>query len=208
MDRLLEIDEKLFDTLSKTEKTAYEDWVQSADEPLEVGICAKAFELFLNGTPLYKIASINKLDLGALVHARIFYKWDERKNDFVNDLFSNVKQRVMQSQVEAIDFNADILTAAHKLHGGRIKNYLQSDNTEDLGETVKFLSSAKNYQIAIENLMKLSGQDKKTETFINIESRKELPMKASTQIESLQLSTSNSEQANEILKILLGGDKK
>jgi hypothetical protein len=87
--------------------------------------CAQLFELFLNGTTCEQMAVLNKgTELGAILHSRIRDRWDKRREEYLGELYNNVKVRFHQSQIETVYYLADGLAAAHKLNGAKVKKYL------------------------------------------------------------------------------------
>jgi hypothetical protein len=82
--------------------------------------------------------------------------WDEKREAHIGDLLSGVRERVQQSQVEAIAFACDLLSAAHKQYGDRIKRYIQTGNEEELGDLK--VKSLKDYKEVVSLVMSLTGQ--------------------------------------------------
>lgn len=133
------------------------------------------------------------MPLGEVVRARIDWDWDQRKDEHVAYLLGSVRDRVRQIQLESISFSADLLSAAHKLHGGKIRAYIQSGNEEDLGDLK--ITNLKAYKDAVELLMKLTGQDKEV-TSVTVNTP-EVTDKVAT-----SNGTWTQEQAAEVLKLI------
>lgn len=150
--------------LTADEQQIYHNWMEHKTKPpLAVSLSLKMFELFLNGASCEDIVKTNQnlYTLGQIYEARVNHGWDERKNKYLADLFGGVVDRVKQTQMEAVTFTSDLLAVAHKQFGTKLKLYLQSGDEKDLGELS--LTNLSSYGKTAELLMKLTGQDKKTE---------------------------------------------
>jgi len=150
--------------LTADEQQIYQNWIENKTKPpLAVGLSLKMFELFLNGASCEEISKVNNhlYTLGQIYEARISHGWDERKDKYLAELFGGVVDRVKQTQMEAVTFTSDLLSVAHKQFGTKLKLYLQSGDEKDLGELS--LTNLSSYTKTAELLMKLTGQDKKTE---------------------------------------------
>jgi hypothetical protein len=93
-----------------------------------------------------------------ILEARVRDNWDEHRNLYLDSLFSNVVGRVNQVQAESVSFLADFLAVAHKMHGVKLRAYLQTGNEEDLGDFK--VNGFQTYKGALDALMKITGQDK------------------------------------------------
>jgi len=160
--------------------------------------------LFLNGKSAEEIANLNKMPLGEVVRARIDFEWDNKKNEHVAFLMGSVRDRVRQTQLETIIFSSDLLAAAHKLHGERIRKFLQSGDESELGDLK--ITSLKAYKDTVELFMKLTGQDKDataTQVVINGDPKT---------ITVTEIETKNAiwtqDQAAEVLKLISVKEKK
>lgn len=117
----------------------------------------KLFELFLNGKSPSEIQRLNPtFTLGQVVDAYIEGEWEKKRRTHVNRLLSRVRDRVVQVQSESVEFMADMLASAHKLHGDKLKRYLQSGNEKDLGDLK--IENLEQYRKAADVLLKLTGQ--------------------------------------------------
>lgn len=152
--------------LTPKERGAY--WSALKNNPLSPAKQAQLFELFLNGKSCEEIANLNKMPLGEVVRARIDFEWDQKKDEHVTYLLSSVRDRVRQIQLESITFSADLLAAAHKLHGERIRKFIQSGDEAELGDLK--ITNLKAYKDAVELLLKLTGQDKEAATNVIVNS--------------------------------------
>jgi hypothetical protein len=145
--------------LDDREQYALTKWQAGTHPALAPDTQAKLFRLFLNGKSTHEIHRINpQFSLGQVVHARIKGKWDERYEQHMDELLNGVKARVQQVTLESIEFVSDLIAAANKKFGERIKKYLQTENPDDLGDLQ--ITSLDGYRKAVELLHKLTGQDK------------------------------------------------
>lgn len=119
------------------------------------------FELYLNGSTCDEIVKINnnQFTLGQVLEVRVRDSWDDKREKHLSDLYGGIREKVKQTQMEAVAFTSDLLAAAHKQYGQKLKRYLQSGDEKDLGTLS--LSGLQSYQKAVDILMKLTGQDKK-----------------------------------------------
>lgn len=184
--------------LSERELAAYRNWQIGKYPALAPDTQVKLFQLFLNGKGCEEIRRLNQqYTLGQIVQARIFGEWDRRYQDHVNDLLDNTKNRAMQTTLESINFVSDLLAATNKLHGDKISKFLQSGNEKDLGDLQ--ITSLTGYKTAVELLQKLTGQDKQQRLTSDVT----ITHKADESLLAVARAP-NSEEAAEILKMLLG----
>jgi hypothetical protein len=151
--------EKATSYLTKRELHAYKVWCGSEKPALAPSLNAKLFNLFLNGKTCEEIRRLNPtLQLGEIVAARVAGRWDERREDHLDNLLNATSTRVQQTTLETADFVCDLLAVANREHGDRLRQYLQSGNPDDLGEfRIQNLTGLK---MVIETLQKLTGQDR------------------------------------------------
>jgi hypothetical protein len=149
--------QRALDNLSDRELEAYERY---KGPPLAPSVQAQLYELFLNGYDADAIQKLNpNFNLGMIVRARVDGLWDERKAAHVTGLLDGVRERVQTIQMESVHFMANLLAAAHKLHGDKLKRYLQTGDESVLGDIS--IKSLDGYRKAAELLLKLTGQDQK-----------------------------------------------
>lgn len=146
--------------LNEVEKKAYEKYLSDGKPSLSPKTAAEFYELFVNGSTTEEIASLNPaFGLGIIVKARIDYSWDLKKEEYQVRLFETIKEKLQKTQLEAVDFSANSMAVFHKYWNSKFKRYLQTGNESELGEFK--VNSFKLYKDIAENLLKLSGQDKK-----------------------------------------------
>lgn len=185
--------------LSPKEKGAYEYWKNSDQAPIEPKMQAKMYSLFISGKTCTEIQELHpEYSLGRVVHARVIGEWDEKYQKYLSDLLDTTSKRVMQVTLESANFISDLLTAANKLHGERIKKFLKSGDSKDLDGLE--ISSIRGYKDAIELLKALTGQDQQKKISGNVI--------VSHTVTQPSESAPSKEEASQLLKALLYKDKK
>jgi hypothetical protein len=132
---------------------------QADTYPLAPGVVAGLFELYLNGRSLSEIRAQfpTQYGLGQIVHAAVEGKWNEQRQTYLAGLMDRAKGRALQVAAESVNFIADSMAAAHKLHGEALRKYMVSGNPKDLGAFG--IGSLKQYRDLVDILMKVTGQD-------------------------------------------------
>jgi hypothetical protein len=156
----LTVKERAESLLNAEDRKILRDFEESGKPGLGPSLCTTFFELFLNGKTEREIQKLNPVyDLGSIIQARVKYNWDEKKDKYISELQSGVVARMLQVQMEATNFMADVLSATHKRYGTAIKRYLQSSDPKDLeGFDINNIQA---YSKSIEALLKITGQDQK-----------------------------------------------
>lgn len=128
---------------------------------LSAKLNAEFFNLFINGYSTQEIQKQNPaFKLGLIVKARVENHWDKLKNDHIQAMMVNVAEAAQRTQLEAIRFTADAISAHHKELGSAFRKFIQTGNPADLG-SYKDQLTLKNYQQYIDLFLRLSGQDQK-----------------------------------------------
>lgn len=118
------------------------------------------FELFLQGSSCEEISKLNPaFGLGIIIKARLDHDWDGKREEYITGLFSNIKEKIQKNQLEAIEFSALSMSVFHKLWSTKFKKFIQTGNEAELGDLKDM--SFKVYKDISENILKLTGQDKK-----------------------------------------------
>lgn len=149
--------------LTDEERSTYLSWLETKNKPsISPVLAAQMFELFLSGATCDEIAKVNSgmFVAGQILEARVAHGWDDKRDKYLADLYGGVLEKVKKTQVEAVGFTSDLLAAAHKQYGTKLRKYIQSGNEKDLEGSIQ-LGSLQTYVKAVETLMKLTGQDKK-----------------------------------------------
>ena len=146
--------------LTADERKAYKLWKAKGEAPLAPIVQAQLYKLFLNGNTCDDIQRLNpNVPLGMIVRARVDGLWDQRRDRHVATLFEEVRARVQQVQMESVMFTSDLLAAANKQFGDKLKKYIQTGDPRELGDLN--INSLKQYRDAVDLLLKLTGQSNK-----------------------------------------------
>jgi len=162
--------EKVKKDLSEKELKAYEYFVASEEAEISPTTQAQLFELFLNGKSCQEIHKMNPgFQLGQIVSSRINGQWDELRKEYQDGLLKNVKDRAQQAQLETVVLLSDMLAAASKIHGKRLKKFIQTGDEKDLGGLR--IESIRTLKDVLEMLLKATGQTetRKVQGLIEVE---------------------------------------
>lgn len=152
--------ERALGLLSNAEYNMLVAYIEKGGCPLAPETAANFFQLFLNGSSIGEIHRLNKsFPYEAILCARIQYAWDEERDDYARHLTETVKQKVIKASLETTSLISDMLVAANKKHGDKLKKYLQTGNVEDLGDAMN-IDNLTSLIRGVEALQKLTGQDK------------------------------------------------
>ena len=144
--------------LPEKERQALMAYLNTGGGQLNSAAAAQFYELFLRGSSCEEIQRLNKaFPLGAIIQARLEFNWDEKKAAYMEELQEKAKLAVMRSQLETAEYLSNMLSVIAKRDNDKLKKYLQTGNKEDLGDAEKNMLSVGR---AIENLLKVTGQDK------------------------------------------------
>lgn len=188
------------DKISNKERAAYEEYVRKGNQNISPSTQAQFLALFLRGKSCEEIQSINTgWPLGAIVKCRIEGNWDTKLEEYREQLFTGVRERLAQIELESVNFLTDMLAAAHKQQGDRIKKYLQTGNEDDLGDMK--ISSIGAYSKVVELLLKTTGQERQQ----TIQHNHNISAPPAVNLDSLASATS--EQASDLLTKLLEAKK-
>lgn len=135
-EQSLAISEKVRDLrLSQDELEAYRYYCASDLPPLPPTVQDRFFVMFLNGTPLKKIAKLNaSYTLGQVVSASIEGKWQAKIQEHTNQLIAISRDRLLQVQLESIQMLGNLITAANLETTKKYFEYLQSGDPNVLGD--------------------------------------------------------------------------
>lgn len=133
-------------------------YIESGKHPLSPETAANFFGLFLSGNSIGEIHRLNKaFPYEAILWASVKYDWHEKRDEYALNLQAQTAQKVMVAQMETAGLMADLLSAANRKHGDKIKKYIQSGNENDLGEGLS-IESLHNLMKIAESLQKITGQ--------------------------------------------------
>lgn len=156
--------------LSDEENGLIKKYLESGGKRLSTETAASFFSMYLNGYDIKEIHRLNKaFPYEAILIARVSNDWDKEKDDYLSKLQENIKEKLLKSQLESINFLSDLLSATHKKHGDKLKKFLSSGNEKDL-EGAMTVDSISQLLKVIEGLNKITGQDKtkNNDTTVNV----------------------------------------
>lgn len=148
------------DSLTQEEHNVYIEWLDRKNRAsLSPALSAKMFELFLHGDTCERIVSLSPgIQLGQVLEARVRDRWDQRREKHLDELYGTIAARLKQTQLEAVEFTTDLMAAAHKEFGTKLKKYLMTGDVADLPDNA--IKSLAAYSKVADVLLKLSGQNK------------------------------------------------
>jgi hypothetical protein len=136
------------------------EYAASGGLPLAPASAAQFFNLFLNGSNAHEIQRLNKpFKLGQILDAQVRYKWSEKRDKYAMDLQDRVVEQARTAQLETTDLMANMLKAANKQHGDKLKKYIQSGDEKDL-DGVLNIESLQSLLKIVDGLLKITGQDR------------------------------------------------
>lgn len=137
--------------------TAY---MERGGHQLAAETAVRFFELYLNGSDCAEIHRLNKpFPFEAILWARIKYEWDKKKDEITIALTEKTKEKAVKAALETTGLLSDMLIAASKKHGDKLKKYIQTGNEEDLGDSMSIDNIASLIR-AVEGLQKITGADR------------------------------------------------
>lgn len=151
------------DNLTVMEREAYDKWRRGTDTtPLSPVVALKMYELFLLGHSCEDIARANenKFPLGMVVNARIVHDWDRRRSAYLDKMYEDAGNVIRQRQIESAFFLSDVMAVAHKQFGQKLRTYIQTGDESVLKGIDLKVTSLTTYKMAIDALMKVTGQEK------------------------------------------------
>jgi hypothetical protein len=128
--------------------------------PLSPDAAIQFFSLYLQGRSLTEIVQLNpQYSLGTIVSSAVDGRWDLKYKEYLEDLYTKARNRVVQSAAEGVGFIADLLAVTHIKDGTKLKKFIQTEDPEHLKGGNFEIQSLRQYKEAVEVLMKLTGQD-------------------------------------------------
>ncbi len=141
--------------LSDAERDSYKEWKKELSPPLPLDASLKSYELYLNHYSCEDIARISNYPLGQVVDARLRYDWDSTRDKQIRSLYEKVEEKVLVTKGQALSHITDMMAAAHKLQGEKIKKFLFNGDETALGDlklaTVKDYRELVNLFVALTN---------------------------------------------------------
>jgi hypothetical protein len=147
-------------------------YTEGGGYPLAPATAVKFFELFINGSSAAEIHRLNPaFPVGAILDSQVRYKWAAERDRCAVELQQRVRESVIKAQLETTELMADMLRAAKRQHGDKLKKFIQSGNEKDL-DGVLNIESLHSLGKIVDSLLKITGQDRvskvKTENTQNL----------------------------------------
>lgn len=144
--------------LDPQDLVAVSAYIAGGKHQLAPDTAARFFELYLNGSSIDEIHRLNKAFPVEAIHiARVKYDWDTSKDLYILELQSSIKQKVLKAQIESTALMTDVLSAAYRMHGDKIKKYLQTGD-ESAVKGVFGVESIAQLLKVVDSLQKITGQ--------------------------------------------------
>lgn len=158
---IVTFDDRAKAILSPADYALLRAYIDSGRQRIATVTSMKLYELFLSGSSVEEIWKLNQVfDRQAIQWARIYDKWDEQRDLYVQELQAGIKDRVLKAHMEAAELVSVMMAATNKRYGTQVKKYLQSGDVKDL-DGVSLPSNVQGVMKAIEALQKITGQDRK-----------------------------------------------
>jgi len=156
----LSFDDKARSLLLPTEYEDMNSYIKSGNHEIALSTANKFFELYINGNEVAEIHKLNPAFPVSAIHwCRVKYDWDNMRRQYILTLQRNIVDKVVKAQLEATSLYADIISAASKKHGEKLKKYIQTGDEKYLDKALDIHNVAQ-LQKAVDGLQKITNQDK------------------------------------------------
>lgn len=168
MSNLPVLVDKAREILSPDEQLLVEKYANGGGYPVAKSTAISFFELYLRGSSCEEIQKINPgFKLGAILLARVEHDWDKIRDEYTASTQELIRRKVQSAQLEAVGMVSTMLSVAAKVSNEKYQRFLQTgDETELKGAmTIDNINSMVRMS---ETLLKLTGQDAKKGTSVNV----------------------------------------
>ena len=154
-------EEAALDKLTPRERAAYKLSVSRREPFLSATLSDQLYNLYQSGKTCEDIAALNPgLNLGMIVRARVDFRWDERRQAYLESMLDNARQRAQQLSLEALTFIGDLLTTFHRHDQAKFQKFVQTGDPNELkGALLVEHGGVKVYATIIDLLRLMTGQD-------------------------------------------------
>lgn len=158
------------DYFSEKEKKLLAEVEEEGARPVSPTLAMQLFELFLEGYSCAAIAKINSpFREGDILFLRKKFKWDEEKDAYAYKLQVQMRDKLIKTKLESLEFLTNSLAVIHKMSKEKQLRYLQTGKEEDIPET--WITGPAAYKSMLEAVQKLTGEDRVTTQNIKSESK-------------------------------------
>jgi len=178
-------------------------YIENGRHQLAPDTATKFFELFLNGVEPEEIHRLNKaFPYEAILWSMVKYSWPQQRDEYIAKLQSTVRDKVIKAQLETTGLLTDMLSAANKHHGDKIKKFLQTGEASDLDGALN-IDSVGNLLKILDGLLKVTGQSNTQK--VKTENTQTLNLNVNT---SKNDESMDAETAAELLSVIAKSKKK
>jgi hypothetical protein len=97
---------------------------------IEEDTVGKIFELYLAGKPYTQISRVTKVSRVAIMFMSDKFNWFIARREYLHELESKIRERVLQSRVETQDAYLGLIHMYQKKIGKKVTAYLNTNNDE------------------------------------------------------------------------------
>jgi hypothetical protein len=169
VDLLPDVSEGVTPGWSKREMDILKKTEEEGAKPISSTLAAQMFSLYLEGYSCAEIAKHNKVfSEGDILSARKKFNWDNDKDRYIFDLNKQVREKLIKSKLEILEFATNAIAVAKKEYNDQAIKYLQTGKEEDKPKGWK-IESPSQLKSMIEILQKVTGEDRVTKQEIRSE---------------------------------------
>jgi hypothetical protein len=133
-------------------------YIEKGGHPLAPDTASKFFELYLGGVEPEEIHRLNKaFPYEAIIWSALKFDWQTKRDEYIATLQDTVRDKVIKAQLETTGLLADMLTAANKHHGDKIKRYIMTGEAADLDGALN-IDSITNLLKIVNGMRDITGQ--------------------------------------------------
>ena len=141
--------------LSERDEKALRYFQRTRSPALSEDKASELFQLYLRGFDCEDLRRANPgIGLGAIVHARVVWRWDLGIEEYRQKVRSGIVDRVATTSLESVDVITLLLSANNRNMREKLIKYMQSGNPADLPIEI---SSVREYKGLVETLQLLTG---------------------------------------------------
>lgn len=138
--------------------------------PISPTLAMQFFQLFLEGYSCSEIAKVNlPFREGDILFLRKKFKWDEERDAYAYNLQVQMRDKLIKTKLEALEYISNSLAVVHKIHKEKQMRYLQTGRPEDEPET--WITGPTAYKSMLEAIQKITGEDRTTTQNVKSESK-------------------------------------
>lgn len=90
----------------------------------------KMFDLYLAGKPYTQISRVTKVPRTAIMYLSDKFNWFIARREYLHEIESNIRERILQSRVETQDFYLSLLHMYQKKIGKKVNQYLRTEDEQ------------------------------------------------------------------------------